>query len=206
MNELSALTSNGSVFCDAVICAAGAGTRMGQNKALCRLSPSETFLSSIVNALTNAGVSKIVVVIGAQAEDVQQCHADLHVQWVINPDWKTTYMLESLTCGIRACTPEHGILHWPVDCVGVRTSDLIRLLNAPPAPFAALAWHGRCGHPLRISPEKADILRNGLHDFATLRDFFHSAPCRIVEAEHPALMNCNDPQRLADFIASKTHL
>ena len=179
---------------------------MGQNKALCKLSPSETFLSSIVHTLTKACVDKIIVVIGAQAESVQNCHAQLDVQWVINPDWKNTYMLESLTCGIRACPPGCSIIHWPVDCVGVHPRDLIRLLEAPPAPFAALSFNGKCGHPLRIAPEKATILRNGNHDFASLRDFFHSDACTCIEADYPALMNCNDPQSLADFIATHAQL
>ena len=36
---------------EAVICAAGGGTRMGKNKALCQLSSDETFLSSIVSSI-----------------------------------------------------------------------------------------------------------------------------------------------------------
>ena len=206
MCDVSTLTSNGSMQYDAVICAAGAGTRMGQNKALCQLSPSETFLSSIVHTLTKAGVDKIIVVIGAQAETVQQCHANLDVQWVVNPDWKTTYMLESLTCGIRACSPECGIIHWPVDCVGVHPSDLMRLLAAPQAPFAALSFQGKRGHPLRIAPHKASILRTCSHTFTSLRDFFYSDSCICIEANYPALMNCNDPHRLADFIATQNEM
>ncbi|GEM_PF-2338606 len=206
MPDSSTLDSNGFVPYCAVICAAGAGTRMGHNKALCRLPLSGTFLSSIVHTLQAANVTQIAVVIGAQANEVMQTHLDLNVQWVFNPQWTDTFMLESLTCGIRACPPEWGIIHWPVDCIGVHPQDLIRLLNAPPAPFAALSFNGKCGHPLRIAPEKATILRNGNHDFASLRDFFLSDACTCIEADHPALMNCNDPQSLADFIATHPQL
>ena len=200
------LTSSTQVSYHAVICAAGAGTRMGKNKALCHLSDSETFLSSIVHALQKAGVDLIHVVIGAQAEIVRDCHAHLHVNWVVNPEWASTYMLESLTLGVRNTPPHTGIIHWPVDCVGVHAEDIQKLIDAEPAPFATLYFDGTPGHPLRIAPEKADLLRTKSHNFASLRDFFHSDDCIRVDAKFPALMNCNDPQRLADFIATHTQL
>ncbi|MBO4350302.1 MAG: NTP transferase domain-containing protein [Proteobacteria bacterium] len=207
MSDSSTLTSNGSLPYCAVICAAGAGTRMGHNKALCRLPHSGTFLSSIVNTLQAAEVTQIVVVIGAQANEVIQAHPDLHVNWVVNPLWANTFMLESLTCGIQHTPKECNIIHWPVDCVGVHLQDLQKLLTSPLlTPFAALSFHGKSGHPLRIAPQAADILRSGNHTFHSLREFFHSGECTYIEADQDALMNCNDPQRLADFIATHAQL
>ena len=196
------------MHCAAVICAAGAGARMGQNKALCRLE-SETFLESIVTVLksvTAPQISPIVVVTGSQADLVRQIHETLDVVWACNPQWQTTHMLESLTCGLQYVPAGYAVLHWPVDCIGIHHDDLIHLLSAPPAPFTVLACDGKPGHPMRIAPEWADRIRCGQHQFSSLRDFFKECPRSLVEISHHALMNCNDPQTLADFIARCRHL
>ena len=194
--------------CAAVICAAGAGARMGKNKALCAIE-SETFLSSIVRVLQSMvapPVSPIVVVTGSQSELVQQTHHSLDVVWAHNPDWQSTHMLESLTCGLQFVPTGNHVLHWPVDCIGIDRDDLCKLLNAPPEQFAVLSFGGKPGHPMRILAEQADILRSGQHHFTSLHDAFEDYPRLLIEASHTALMNCNDPQSLKDFIARRQHL
>ena len=105
---------------EAVICAAGGGTRMGKNKALCQLSSDETFLSSIVSSIRSISHdAPIAVVIGAQAEEVKSIHRSLcddpNLFWVENLSWQSTHMLDSLMLGLYAL-PRHCIaLHWPVD-------------------------------------------------------------------------------------------
>ena len=117
-----------------VICAAGGGSRMGQPKALCRLGSDETFLSSIVSSIQSVGLpSQIIVVVGAESRQIIQSHASLAVTWVENQAWASTHMLDSLLCGLRAIQTSCPcpVLHWPVDCIGVRSVDVRHLLEAP---------------------------------------------------------------------------
>ena len=183
----------------AVICAAGAGSRMGQNKALCTIH-GQTFLRNIVNALHQAGLRDIIAVTGAQSQQVRDTHRDLDIIWAHNPDWQTTFMLETLTCALPHIPRQSAILHWPVDCVCIHPDDLRRLL-ASPAPLAVLSWHGTPGHPMRIGPQAADSLRDGTLRLQTLRDLTTAIPCTHVSATHDALLNCNTPQQLANFEA-----
>lgn len=188
----------------AVICAAGGGTRMGQNKALCRISDDETFLSSIVSSIRSVAMTApVAVVIGAQAEEVRARHRFLSQQtplvWVENASWATTHMLDSLMLGISAIPKNHAILHWPVDCIGILPADIIRLLNAEDSPFAVLSFHGIPGHPLRISASKSDWLRDHASSFDSLKSVIRGDRRVFVESDTHALMNCNDPQKLGRF-------
>jgi CTP:molybdopterin cytidylyltransferase MocA len=194
--------------CAAVICAAGAGARMGQNKALCRLE-HESFLTSIVRVLklmTAPTIHPIVVVTGAQADTVRHTHKALDVTWTYNPDWESTHMLESLTCGLQKVPDGYHVLHWPVDCVGVTPDDLQKLLDAPSDLCVALSYCGLHGHPIRITPACAEKLRSGQHHYSSLKDVFTEHTRTYIEASSEPLMNCNNPQILADFMARHPHL
>lgn len=189
---------------EAVICAAGGGTRMGQNKALCRLSDGKTFLSSIVSSIRAISLdAPIAVVVGAQAEEVQSVHRSLDddpfVQWVKNDRWQSTHMLDSLLLGLRALPRHRAALHWPVDCVGISPVDVVRLLNAPDAPFAVLSFRGIAGHPLRISSQKADWMRDSDPSFSSLKKIVHAEKRLLVDSDSFAMTNCNDPEQLASL-------
>ena len=189
-----------------VICAAGGGSRMGQPKALCRLGSDETFLSSIVSSIQSVGLpSQIIVVVGAESRQIIQSHASLAVTWVENQAWASTHMLDSLLCGLRAIQTSCPcpVLHWPVDCLGVRSVDVRHLLEAPDAPFCALAHHGVPGHPVRISSDTVSWLLEHAHRYQSLRDILAHRSCSYVEAPKEVLTNCNDPNSLSDFIAHK---
>ncbi len=190
----------------AVICAAGGGTRMGQNKALCRLCGDETFLSSIVSSIRSVDMTApIAVVVGAQAEEVKTRHRELSAQapliWVENTAWQSTHMLDSLMLGISAIPRGHTILHWPVDCIGIMPGDIVKLLTAEDTPFAVLSFRGTPGHPLRIGAQKADWLRDHAASFDTLKSIIHGDRRIFVESDTHALMNCNDPGVLERFRA-----
>lgn len=183
----------------AVVCAAGAGSRMGHNKALCRIDQF-TFLSSIVDTLHKVNVHSIVVVVGSQAQDVMQMHQSLDVIWAENPAWQTTFMLESLVCGLQHVPADHAVLHWPVDCVDVKPSDLNTLIHCDEAPLATLAFAGQPGHPMRISAPAANRLRHDHTRYNSLRDFVKEFGLHVVNAEFDALMNCNTQEKLQDYV------
>ena len=185
----------------AVICAAGAGTRMGCPKALCLLGHL-SFLASIVETLHAVSVDDITVVIGADAQRIRNTHANLAVQWVENADWRHTYMLESLLCGLKRVPQNHAVIHWPVDCVDVHVEDLKQLMDTK-APLASLAYDGVPGHPMRLAPKCVALLRQKANQYASLRQFVDEVGLETIAAQHPALMNCNTPQRLGDYLKSR---
>ena len=185
----------------AVICAAGAGTRMGCPKALCLLGHC-SFLSSIVETLYSVCVDNIIVVVGAEAQRIRDAHANLSVQWVENADWQHTYMLESLLCGLERVPQKHAVIHWPVDCVDVHVEDLKHLMDTK-APLASLAYDGVPGHPMRLTPEYVALLRQKAPQYVSLRQFVDEFCLETIAAQHPALMNSNTPQRLDDYLKSR---
>ena len=190
------------MICSAVICAAGGGTRMGKNKALCRLPSGETFLSSIVSLLHRVDSEMvIVVVVGAQIDLVRQTHEHLSVQWVENTDWARNHMFDSLSLGLKFITENTGVLHWPVDCIGVTFENLKQLVEAPQAPFANLTYNGKSGHPLRIHADVVTWMKQHGNAFSSLRDVMKHFDRLRIEASGQVPVNCNNPEMLADFVA-----
>ncbi len=174
---------------------------MGFPKALCLLGQS-SFLQSIVETLTACQVHHIVVVVGAQAERVIKFHLDhglSNVHYVLNPDWQTTYMLESLRCGLKHVPLDHAVLHWPVDCVDVHPHDLSALLKSK-SPLSALVYDNKLAHPMRISADAVGLLRDDAQNFASLRDFVAKFDIEAVPTKFRALMNCNTPEHLRNYM------
>ena len=185
----------------AVICAAGAGTRMGCPKALCLLGV-HTFLSSIVETLHEAGIFSVIVVIGAEAQRVRQMHDHLAVTWVLNADWASTFMLESLMCGMQFVPHDHAVIHWPVDCVDVHVNDVRRLMAAK-EPLVSLAFEDGPGHPMKMSCACAADLRRHFGRYNSLRAFVDAQRMTTLRADYPALMNCNTPECLSNYLKSR---
>ncbi|HVU73605.1 MAG TPA: nucleotidyltransferase family protein [Mycobacteriales bacterium] len=83
-----------------VVLAAGAGTRLGRPKALVRTG-AELLVERAVRTVRAGGCDPVVVVLGAQAEDVRAA-ADLGDAVVVeNAAWETG-MGSSLRCGLDA--------------------------------------------------------------------------------------------------------
>lgn len=84
----------------AVVLAAGASTRMGQNKLLLELD-GQTLAGRAVRAAGDAGLAPIIVVLGHEAQRVGAALAGLTCRAVINPD-HAQGQGTSLQVGIRA--------------------------------------------------------------------------------------------------------
>jgi len=90
--------------CAAIVLSAGASTRLGRPKQLVQLN-GETLLRRTARLALEAGCSPVIVVLGFEAERVQQTLGGLKVRIVLNPDWPTG-MASSLRCGIEAIEEE----------------------------------------------------------------------------------------------------
>jgi CTP:molybdopterin cytidylyltransferase MocA len=112
-----------------LVLAAGAGSRLGQPKALLRLG-DELLLDRAVRTLRQAGCTPVVVVLGARAQDAAAAVEGTGVEVVTNPDW-TTGMGSSLRAGLASLSGRaDAAVVSLVDQPGVTTATVERLISA----------------------------------------------------------------------------
>jgi CTP:molybdopterin cytidylyltransferase MocA len=125
-----------------LILAAGAGSRLGQPKALLRLG-DELLLDRAVWTLGQAGCAPVVVVLGASAQEAAAAISSTGVEIVPNPDWATG-MGSSLRAGLASLTGRaDAAVVSLVDQPGVTAATVERLVAAWRADGrAAVATYG----------------------------------------------------------------
>jgi molybdenum cofactor cytidylyltransferase len=139
----------------AVVLSAGESSRMGRPKALLPID-GQTFIERIVGALTASGLTRIVVVIGFNADELRRQIEHLPVEIVVNPDYKLG-QLSSLQTAIRLVERDkecEGILVHLVDHPYI-DPDLVRVMLqrfAEVRPLIVVPRHqGKRGHPVLFS-------------------------------------------------------
>ncbi len=144
-----------------IILAAGASSRMGQDKALLRWD-DKTFLEHLLAALKAAGTDPVRVVLGGNADQVQKKISFGAGEVVLNPDWQKG-MLSSLVVGLNSLPADvEAAVVCLVDhpCV---SSTLIRALRENFRTGGKLivvpTYRGRRGHPVLFSATLFDELR-----------------------------------------------
>ncbi|WP_446663729.1 nucleotidyltransferase family protein [Flexivirga sp. B27] len=125
-----------------VLLAAGAGRRMGRPKALV-----DNWLHHAVDTL--ATCDRVVVVLGAAAEDARDLLQGRDVDIVVAQDWASG-MGASLRAGLGALTDETRCLVTLVDLPDVGADVADRILTQPDTTgvLARAAYEGVPGHPV----------------------------------------------------------
>ena len=136
-----------------LILAAGESSRMGTDKATLAYR-GRTFLELIVQTLQEAGLERIVVVLGHHAEEIQRQVKIEAAQVLINPDYKSG-QTSSLQVGLRSVIEEEveAIILCLVDHPAVSPSSVRRLVatfRQSGAPVVIPTNRGRQGHPVLI--------------------------------------------------------
>jgi molybdenum cofactor cytidylyltransferase len=136
-----------------LILAAGESSRMGQDKALLTYG-GRTFLEIIVATLHEAGMERVVVVLGHHAEQIQGAVTLEGAEIVINRDYARG-QTSSLQAGLRAL--ESPSLEAIVLCLvdhPLVSADTVRRLVASfrqsGAPVVILTFRNQRGHPVLI--------------------------------------------------------
>lgn len=137
-----------------LLLAAGAGRRFGGPKALAVLD-GQPLVSRGADLLRDGGCAPVVVVIGAEAEQVQRVvDAPLvHAQVVVAEDWADG-LGASLRAGLAALadTDATACVVVLVDQPLVGVAAVRRLVAAAPGAEAAVATYGgEVGHPVLLS-------------------------------------------------------
>lgn len=146
----------------AILLAAGESRRMGQLKALLPWQGT-SLLTHQLNALKEAGIQRIVVVLGHQAERLQPLlHGQEEVTWVVNPDYrqgKTT----SIKAGLKALGPKMTATLLVLNVDQPRSPETIRSLLQQHHSASCLitipTHQGKGGHPIVLDPSLLDELQ-----------------------------------------------
>jgi molybdenum cofactor cytidylyltransferase len=137
-----------------IVLAGGKSSRIGRPKALLPIgSTGESFLDSVSATLLEAGISDIVVVVGADSEAIRAgVQLRPHVRIVDNPDYERG-QLTSLVAGLRAvdlaCASAALVTLIDVPLVSATTvRSLMAAQRERGAPVVRPVSNGRHGHPV----------------------------------------------------------
>jgi molybdenum cofactor cytidylyltransferase len=134
----------------AVVLAAGGSSRMGEVKQLLPVD-GRPMVRRAVEAVCNAGLAQVVVVVGASAPAVTAALDGLEIDVVRNDDWAEG-MSTSLRAGLAALGPEVGAAFVVLADQPGLSGDLLRLLlsryRTSRAPIIVPYYQGQRGNPV----------------------------------------------------------
>lgn len=174
----------------AIVLAAGESSRFGGQKLLAPLGGQPLVRRTVQNVLA-AGIADIVVVLGADADDVRAALDGLPVRFVLNADYRDG-MSASLRRGIEALDPAaRAALIVLGDQPAVGPELMRRVLAAQretDKPIAAPVYDGVQGNPVVFAREVFAEL-GALHGDRGAREVVQRDPGRVamvhVEGEMP---------------------
>ena len=134
----------------AVIVAAGMSSRMGDFKPMLNIG-SISIAQRIVATFRQAGVTRIVVVTGYNAQQLERHLANNGIVFLRNEDYAGTQMFDSAKIGLSYLQDKcDRILFTPVD-IPLFTAMTVSSLLLSEAELACPVCMGKPGHPLLIS-------------------------------------------------------
>ena len=134
----------------ALIVAAGMSTRMGEFKPMLSIG-SISIAQRVIATLSQAGVSKIVMVTGYNATILERHLAGNGIIFFRNEDDETPQMFDSVKIGLRYLLDKcDKVLFTPVD-VPLFTAKTVKAILDSGASLAAPMCDGKQGHPILIS-------------------------------------------------------
>ena len=141
----------------AVIVAAGMSSRMGDFKPMLNIG-SISIAQRIVATFHQAGVTKIAVVTGYNAQQLERHLGNLGLVFLRNERYAETQMFDSAKIGLSYLRDKcDRILFTPVD-IPLFTSLTVTRLMETDAELACPVCEGRTGHPLLISARLIDTV------------------------------------------------
>jgi len=134
----------------ALIVAAGMSKRMGDFKPMLNIG-SISVAQRVVATLSQAGVSKIVMVTGYNATILERHLAGNGIIFLRNEDYENTQMFDSVKLGLSYLQDKcDKVLFTPVD-VPLFTAKTVKTILDSGASLACPMCEGRQGHPILIA-------------------------------------------------------
>jgi molybdenum cofactor cytidylyltransferase len=183
----------------AVVLAAGESSRMGADKALL-MYRGRTFLENIIAALRDAGIQRVIVVLGHHAELIQQSIDLGSVEVVVNQDYSQG-QTSSLQAGLRvlAGSRPDGVVVCLVDHPALSTDTVQKLIHYfkfAARPIVSPQLEGKHGHPVLVGREAlSKILELGPDQGADTVIHHYRDRTEFVEVTDPGiLLDVDDPE------------
>jgi CTP:molybdopterin cytidylyltransferase MocA len=165
----------------AIILAAGRSSRMGAFKALLPFGP-KTVIKSCIDAMRDAGVQTVIVVVGAdRAADVQEHLQDSNVVFAVNPD-AGSEMSASVSLGVSVVPDKiKAVLILPVDHAAVPAEAISTVIDEwkKGAVLVKPVIGERGGHPVLIDLRFRNELLN-LDPAQGLRGLFDAHESQVA--------------------------
>ena len=134
----------------ALIVAAGMSSRMGDFKPMLNIG-SISVAQRVVATLSQAGISKIVMVTGYNATALERQLAGNGIIFLRNENYEKTQMFDSAKIGLEYLRDKcDRVLFTPVD-VPLFTAKTVKALLEADGPLAVPVCAGEQGHPILIS-------------------------------------------------------
>jgi CTP:molybdopterin cytidylyltransferase MocA len=182
-----------------ILLAAGAGSRMGQPKALVAGSDHTPWVVSAAGALGAGGCSTTLVVVGAAGAQVRELLADLDVTIVDSDSWQDG-MGSSLRAGLDAAESAAGdaaLIHL-VDLPDVGPEVIRRMRELSSTEVLARASYGnRPGHPVLIGRDHWTLIAEELTGDSGARSYLQRHGVVDVDCSDLATgVDIDDPQSM----------
>ena len=192
-----------------LILAAGESTRMGTDKALLTYR-GRTFIEAILATLREAGVSRLAVVLGHHADEIQRAVDFTGVEVIVNHDYQQG-QTSSLQAGLKALdsgagTSVEAVLLCLVDHPAVPAEAIRALLaafQATASPVVIPAFKGQRGHPVLIGRALFDELL-GLSPEAGANSIirkYRNATQFVEVGDAGILLDVDDPETYRNLAA-----
>lgn len=133
----------------------------GMDKRTDAISPMRNFGSisvaqRIIATYHQAGVRRIAIVTGYQAEELEHHLSNNEVVFLRNPDYADTSMFDSVKIGLEYLKNKcDRVFLTPVN-IPLFTSETVKQLNACPQPLVCPVCEGKSGHPILIAASLFD--------------------------------------------------
>ena len=144
-----------SMTTGALITAAGMSKRMGDFKPMMNIG-SISIARRIVASFQQAGITKIVMVTGYNAQALEHHLSGNNIIFLRNEAYESTHMFDSVKIGLEYLKDKvDRILFTPVDVPLFTVSTIDKILSSD-APLARPVCRGQLGHPIMVSSVLAD--------------------------------------------------
>ena len=176
----------------ALIVAAGMSKRMGEFKPMLPIG-SISVAQRVVATLTQAGVSKLVMVTGYNATMLERHRSGNGIIFLRNEDYETTQMFDSVKIGLDYLQDKcDKVLFTPVD-VPLFTSRTVKTILDSGAPLVCPMCEGRQGHPLLIDNALIPEILNDCGEMGLKGAMDRcSVPLRRIDVDDPGTIHDAD--------------
>lgn len=195
----------------AIILSAGKSERFGRPKAFLEFDPTRTFLEKLVQEYISLPVKKVVVVINRQlkgeTEKVLAPFAKRTDLVLVVNDHPEMGRFSSIAAGVNGIARDSAGFIQNIDNP-FTTAAMLKLMAASleENKFVVPVYHGEKGHPVLLSPEILNRIRESVGSVENLRDLLREFACIEVDVDDEGICaNINSQAVYDKYFAHAAH-